>query len=382
MYPRNVQRALSRTAVSGGNPITEQLACELRTIVFGTSTAPPRGEWLRTGFTLNNPEKELGFGLKTTKNGTRGLASVIQAYMIKLLLFEKRETTLTSEELLKPSRARQIEVMTTAMAEILWKISEQSRVVVLLPQEKCYIQHSLNYFQDSITEKLHVFEFTSVEDIQIFLKRYLYLFLDEPGPGCLLFLYSAVATRGTSRIEKDLEGSKGYLVTAQEEGSECIVTLLLCGRATPYLHNGVVYVGDEEHYAVPQFGILNRNEVGFLIFEEKVDEESRVPGSRLKTPSLPVWVISCLGHYGVIFNTNRELLRNYHAERRFELYYYSCGGSYSTMTVDTRQSTDEADGLEVQEEELVISTNNNIEKVIFTKWQDANITWHGSVLFT
>lgn len=27
-------------------------------------------------------------------------------------------------------------------------------------------------------------------------------------------------------------------------------------------------------------------------------------------------VTSCSGHYGVLFNTNRELLRNYHAERR------------------------------------------------------------------
>lgn len=41
-----------------------------------------------------------------------------------------------------------------------------------------------------------------------------------------------------------------------EEGSLNIVTLLLSGRATPYLHNGVVYVGDEDHYALPQFGKL------------------------------------------------------------------------------------------------------------------------------
>lgn len=78
-----------------------------------------------------------------------------------------------------------------------------------------------------------------------------------------------------------------------EEGSLNIVTLLLSGRATPYLHNGVrqmlyettkiafhlqkhfyfilfrskvVYVGDEDHYAVPQFGILCRSRVGLLIW--------------------------------------------------------------------------------------------------------------------
>jgi hypothetical protein len=46
------------------------------------------------------------------------------------------------------------------------------------------------------------------------------------------------------------------------------------------------------------------------------EDESNRPGSRLKTPSLPVWVVSGCGHFGVLYNTNRELLHNYHAERR------------------------------------------------------------------
>ena len=33
-----------------------------------------------------------------------------------------------------------------------------------------------------------------------------------------------------------------------EEGSLMIVTLLLTGRATPYIHNGVINVGDENSY--------------------------------------------------------------------------------------------------------------------------------------
>jgi hypothetical protein len=46
----------------------------------------------------------------------------------------------------------------------------------------------------------------------------------------------------------DMDDEKACLVAGAEEGSHCIVTLLLAGRATPYLHNGVVYVGDEDHY--------------------------------------------------------------------------------------------------------------------------------------
>jgi hypothetical protein len=50
------------------------------------------------------------------------------------------------------------------------------------------------------------------------------------------------------RVKTDMDDEKAFLVTGAEEGSHCIVTLLLTGRATPYLHNGVVYVGDEDHY--------------------------------------------------------------------------------------------------------------------------------------
>lgn len=50
-------------------------------------------------------------------------------------------------------------------------------------------------------------------------------------------------------LRNDLDAPKGaHLMGPYEEGSLNIVTLLLTGRATPYLHNGVVYVGDEDHY--------------------------------------------------------------------------------------------------------------------------------------
>jgi hypothetical protein len=70
---------------------------------------------------------------------------------------------------------------------------------------------------------------------------------------------------------------------------------------------------------MPQFEILSRSEVGFLVWGKSPDgkvEGSRQPGSRLKMPLLPMWVSLCAGYYGVLFNMNRELLCYYHAERR------------------------------------------------------------------
>lgn len=46
----------------------------------------------------------------------------------------------------------------------------------------------------------------------------------------------------------DLMDEKVYLISSAEEGSICIVTLMLTGRATPNLHNGIVNIGDEQHY--------------------------------------------------------------------------------------------------------------------------------------
>lgn len=52
------------------------------------------------------------------------------------------------------------------------------------------------------------------------------------------------------RVRTDLDSAKSTPLTSSnhEEGSLMIVTLLLTGRATPYIHNGVVNVGDESSY--------------------------------------------------------------------------------------------------------------------------------------
>ncbi|XP_015587923.1 inactive ubiquitin carboxyl-terminal hydrolase MINDY-4B isoform X4 [Cephus cinctus] len=399
MYPRNT-RTLAKTPVTGGVPIEEEMCMALRMLVFGSCASPPRAEWARTGLTLRPPGQNMSFGLRAPRNSTRGLVTAVQAIMLKHFLFKsnRQDGALTPEASLKPNHDMQMEVLTSAIAEIVWRcaggnvlqnsgrsaslniVSNVSvpKAVVVLPQETPYLQHSVQYFQDGLTETLHLFEFTSLEDLQIFIKRYLYLFQDEGGPGAKLLLYSAVLSRGLSKVKSDLEDPKASMLGGcPEEGPITVVTLALTGRASPHLHNGVLHVGDENTYAVPQWGVLARSEVGFLVHESdgQVDKQ---PGSRLKTPSLPIWATLCLGHYGVLFNTNRELLRNYHAERRFEVQYYTCGGSHATLTVDTRAG-DNASGLQdsATRDSMDIAATP-LEKLIHTKWQDAQIHWNGT----
>lgn len=97
--------------------------------------------------------------------------------------------------LLKPNESQQNEALLAAMSEILWNIGEKMKVMVALPGDVPLIAHSHTYFQDSVTEKvnahfketlpnsilillmifqLFVFELAKLEDLQIFLKRYLF----------------------------------------------------------------------------------------------------------------------------------------------------------------------------------------------------------------
>ena len=45
-------------------------------------------------------------------------------------------------------------------------------------------------------------------------------------------------------------------------------------------------------------------------------------GCFLKTPRFPIWVVCSESHFSVLFSLHPELLRNWRAERLFDLYYY------------------------------------------------------------
>lgn len=45
-------------------------------------------------------------------------------------------------------------------------------------------------------------------------------------------------------------------------------------------------------------------------------------GTYLKTPRFPVWVVCSESHFSVLFALRRELLSDWKAERRFDLFYW------------------------------------------------------------
>lgn len=77
-------------------------------MIFGSAAAPPRGEWTRTPLVFSAISdvttifsialdslmsmyiQEHPYGLRSARNATRGLQSVIQAYIIKYFVFDQR----------------------------------------------------------------------------------------------------------------------------------------------------------------------------------------------------------------------------------------------------------------------------------------------------
>lgn len=68
---------------------------------------------------------------------------------------------------------------------------------------------------------------------------------------------------------------------------------------------------------------------GFFLWESQVASSISAcsvslvqVGCFLKTPRFPIWVVCSESHFSVLFSLQPELLRDWRAERLFDLYYY------------------------------------------------------------
>lgn len=114
------------------------------------------------------------------------------------------------------------------------------------------------------------------------------------------------------------------LIDTEDKITACLSNLMLTGAATPYLHNGIMSADNEDatnfEFGDGKVGVMSRNDIGFLIWkdtEEKTQEMNL--GSRLKTPVLPIWVTCINENWGVLFNPNKDLMKSYSAENRYQL---------------------------------------------------------------
>ncbi|KAI9555732.1 hypothetical protein GHT06_018247 [Daphnia sinensis] len=391
MRERASRQLQNMASVNGSKPITEPIAVALRRIVFGQCPAPIKAEYFSRGpgLVFREAERDLGYALMVSHAAglpiTNSLMMALQTHILRILLFDVRPSRVYQPDPLKPSFSMQQEALCTAITDIIWTAGGCQYGVLCLPHPvHTHVEESDHFNADGVTEKLNILECHNREELQYFVRRNLFLFQQDPGPALLLLIYSAVLARGIDRIAEDMgtrwiTGTNSFLtslINYSGDISFSALNLILSGRAASYLHNGTHIQEDKDKTMIAQHGIHARSPIGLLLWMRTEEKTAAYKlGSRLKTPVYPIWLIIASEQSGVLFSDDRDLLRDYRSEIRFELHYYTSSHNQlipAVLVVRTKLA------LEVSEEDLALPT---LDKIIRTKWSGARVSWNGLTPF-
>uniref|UniRef100_A0A3Q3MX79 MINDY family member 4B n=1 Tax=Mastacembelus armatus TaxID=205130 RepID=A0A3Q3MX79_9TELE len=362
-------------------------ATNLSVILFGGTFHVFNYEWRKSFFQFREPNSELCYALETDGGGAQAIQMVVQARIIKHLLF-MRQTVSLCLSLSQVGQRVQEKALAAALSSSLWLAGQEvSATVTLVSEEYCITPH-LDYKLDVFTEKLQLFTFYKEEDVRKFILDHIQCFKEEGSHGVILFLYSLIFSRSVDRLKEDLDSTTSHLLHLSLGNFVCrqaLLNLLLTGRASPQVCNGSVpNEGEGQPLQRPLQGVLTRNDVGYLHWSREQMERDTLPqvGSMLKTPMFPVWVCCINRSFSVLFSLNRSLLSDWKMERLFQLYYYNGQNSQKTtarLSVDTHSHHWEAPSKDqdVEPEKRFPS----LEMTIRTKWDGAAIDWNGTLPF-
>jgi len=360
-----------------GEPITYAVACTLRMLLFGSCQMSFSNSWREQSLCFF---KSGYYGLKFHKDGPVEVMTPLQCYVLKHLLFEKKNTDDYDASIrLSPSAHDQQQLLVAAMVDMLWSVGEKKRTIVALPIGTCSFVSDFNYKNDEITEKLQLFKLTTHKDLEAFLTTHLCKFQDCHG--CILLLYSLMLTHGLADLHTDCEELQhGMLEISTPLRSQSIINLCIHGRAVPNVFNNEVEVFNEtlEKSDILK-GVDRRCNFGFLSSREALDKKSYEVGSCLKTPRYPVWVLNNNSRLCVLFCLKRGLLSDWKLERRFDLYLFQgIPRHLVTEELDIRLTIDTIQTFVKDPDEEDVST---LEETIRTKWMDSVIEWNGFARF-
>ncbi|XP_059252611.1 probable ubiquitin carboxyl-terminal hydrolase MINDY-4 isoform X2 [Mustela nigripes] len=171
-------------------------------------------------------------------------------------------------------------------------------------------------------------------------------------------------------VRQDFDVPTSHLIGAHGYCTQELVNLLLTGKAVSNVFNDIVELDSGNGNITLLKGIGARSDVGFLSLFEHYNVCQ--VGCFLKTPRFPIWVVCSESHFSVLFSLQPELLRDWRAERLFDLYYYDGLANQQEqirLTVDTTQTIPED-----RDNDLVPP----IELCIRTRWKGAAVNWNGS----
>ncbi|KAK3144792.1 hypothetical protein QOZ80_4AG0317920 [Eleusine coracana subsp. coracana] len=341
-----------------GEELPLDVAEKLWAMVFGEGVSKAvLAQWSNQGIRFSS-DPETTMGLVQHEGGPCGVLATVQAYVLKYLLFFSDELsnpeisdplyTLGQRRFYQSSLAagddftsltddRKTRALVHAMVEILFLCGTGKRAVVasIASVNRGKIDAVLEGLSVEsamdLQKVLRITTVTSRKDAFNILLTNVPLF--ESRLGAMLFLISALFSRGLEHIQSDRDDPSQPLVTAPfGHASQEIVNLLLCGEAVPNVFDGKMDLGG----GMSLKGIPNSVEVGFLTLLESLNL-CKV-GQYLKCPKWPIWVVGSESHYTVLFALNPNVQEENELEEReskirraFDAQDQSGGGGFITV---------------------------------------------------
>uniref|UniRef100_A0A1D1XMK2 ubiquitinyl hydrolase 1 n=1 Tax=Anthurium amnicola TaxID=1678845 RepID=A0A1D1XMK2_9ARAE len=319
--------------VDVGEELRPEDANQLFFMLFGSSVSKDiLLQWTNQGIRFST-DPDTCMGLVQHEGGPCGILAPIQAFVLKYLLFFPKELDKISPTILQMefgqwrfsqslqfergdfsviTELRKTRALVLSMVEILFLCGDQKRATVATLN--VFANHTEDGFADDernemVSKALEGLSIESPSDLLKYLRvsthisqinAYNQLIAELPvfqsRMGAMLFLISALLSRGLESIQADRDDPNLPLVTAPfGHASQEIVNLLICGEAVPNVFDGRMELGG----SMSLKGIPGNVEVGFLTLLESLNF-CKV-GQFLKCPRWPIWVVGSESHYTVLF---------------------------------------------------------------------------------
>ncbi|XP_010912411.1 uncharacterized protein [Elaeis guineensis] len=355
-----------RRGLDSGEELSPSDADQLFLMVFGSGVSRDvLAQWSNQGIRFSS-DPETCIGLVQHEGGPCGVLATLQAYVLKYLLFFHDELgKLEANSPLYSLGQRRFyqssfvatdnfacitddmkeRALVHSMVEILFLCGCGKRAVVatlgVLSHQAA--DGSKVDQNEMVTKVLEGLSIESASDLQKVLRvneyasqtdAFHHLIATLPvfrsRMGAILFLISALLSRGLESIQEDRDDPSLPLVTAPfGHASQEIVNLLLCGQAVANVFDGRMDLGGGMFLK----GIPTKVEVGFLSLLESLNF-CKV-GQFLKCPKWPIWVVGSESHYTVLFaldpsvqEENELEVRASKIRRAFDAQDQSGGGGF------------------------------------------------------
>ncbi|CAL0316034.1 unnamed protein product [Lupinus luteus] len=331
-------------------------ANELFVMVFGSEVSKGiLARWCNQGIRFSS-DPVTSMGLVQHEGGPCGVLAAMQAFVLKYILFfsdelkevpsvpnrglgsSSKSQPVPSFDFASLSEGVKLRALVRSMGEILFSCGGNRNAVIAtmtIPgngsEDEAFVRSLEGLSIESaldLQKVLRVETYTSRTTALQRLEANIHLF--QSRVGALLFLISALLSRGLDLVQSDRDDPSLPLVTAPfGHASQEIVNLLLCGEAVPNVFDGRMDLGGGMFLK----GISRNVEVGFLTLLESLNF-CKV-GQFLKTPKWPIWVVGSESHYTVLFaldpsiqNENELEGRETQIRKAFDAQDQSGGGGF------------------------------------------------------